>query len=109
MDRETLRRLDWPKIVGRLAGLTASAMGREVAEALVPSADAGEIADLLADTSEGRDLLEREPALAGGTWHDVRTPVGRARAGAVLEARELYAVAEALQALRRLRDNLSVR
>jgi DNA mismatch repair protein MutS2 len=109
MDRESLRRLDWPKIVARLAALTASAMGREVAEALAPATQAEEIANRLADTSEARELLEREPGLVAGVWHDVRTPVRRAQAGAVLEPRELFTVAQTLQGLRRLRQNLAAR
>ena len=109
MDRESLRRLDWPKIVARLTALTTSAMGREVAEALAPATEPEEIANRLADTSEAREFLEREPGLVVEAWHDVRTPVRRARSGAVLEPRELFAVAQTLQGMRRLRQNLAGR
>ena len=67
MDTHALAVLEFPAIVERLAGLTETELGAGLAAALLPSADAAEVARRQALTAEAVGLLDaaEEPLLAG--------------------------------------------
>ena len=74
MDAAALTALEFPAIVERLAGATATAAGTELALALAPTADPDEVAGRQALTAEAIALLDEslEPPLGG--IRDVRSP-----------------------------------
>jgi len=100
MDERTLKRLEYDKILSRLADCTLSPLGRERALSLRPVTDRETISRWQDQTSEACTLLRLEPGAALGGWQDIRRPLERARRGAVLEAEELFAVAQTVRAAR---------
>ena len=102
MLQNSLRRLDFGKIVSRLAGLTRSAPGREEALALRPRGERDAVAAAQAETDEGRAFWRLFPTADPYGWHDLRPHLSRAAAGAVLAPRELLAVRETVVAFRRI-------
>ena len=106
MNPDALVTLEFPAIAERLANATASAHGAELAHALVPSADPGEVARRQALTAEAVALLDTadEPPLEG--LHDVREPAAHAALGGVLAARTLRNVADTIGGALRARAAL---
>lgn len=106
MDKKTLKRLEYYKILEQLASHAGSPLGRERALALEPVCDPGLILRWQAETSEGRELMRLDPTAEIGGWKDIRGPMLRAGRGAVLEPEELVAVADTLTASRLIKSFL---
>lgn len=100
---DTLRRLEFGKILARLAALARSAPGQEEALSLVPGVDPQKIAAAQAETSEGANFLRLVPTADLYGWSDLRPLLVRASTGALLTPRELLTVQETLLAFRRIR------
>jgi DNA mismatch repair protein MutS2 len=97
-DAGTLRALEFAAIVTQLAGLTAFAPSRELAEAVMPLADAVHVGLLHDQTDEAsRLLVEQSQATVGGA-RDVRQALERARRGGRLAPADLLDIAETLRA-----------
>ncbi|TEB14273.1 Endonuclease MutS2 [Pelotomaculum sp. FP] len=103
MERKTLQRLEYPKILEQLASFTGSPLSRELVMELEPVDDLASILGWQAETSEGRELLRLDPTAEIGGWKDIRVQLKRARSGAVLEPGELLAVADTLSAGRAIK------
>ncbi len=101
MHAQTLKRLEYDKILNRLASFCVSAAGRELALALRPLTEREPILRAQAETTEGRELLRLEPLTDPGGWPDVRREISRAQQGSTLAPGELFAVGQALEACRR--------
>ncbi|HEY8496194.1 MAG TPA: endonuclease MutS2 [Limnochordales bacterium] len=103
MDERSLRVLEYPAIIERLAAHTSFAPGRELAEALRPQTDPEAVRRALAETGEALRLLERggHDLLSG--IRDVREALARAKLGGVLSGPELLDVAALAGAIRRAR------
>jgi len=97
---KTLGRLEFDKVLERLAGQTLSPLGRERALALRPAAGLDEVRRLQAETDEGHNILRLEPNADFGGWHDVREPVRRAARGQVLDGGPLFQIGQTLAAIR---------
>jgi DNA mismatch repair protein MutS2 len=93
VDGDALDVLEFPAIVERIAGATATAYGAELARALTPSADPDEVARRQALTAEAVALIDvsEEPPLEGIA--DVRTVASFARRGGVLAPDALCKIA----------------
>ena len=106
MNPDALVTLEFPAIAERLANATASAHGAELARALVPSADPGEVTHRQALTAEAVALLDTadEPPLEG--LHDVREPAAHAALGGMLAAGTLRNVADTIGGALRARAAL---
>ena len=104
MDEKTLKRLDYYKVLEKAARHCGSAIGREKVMALRPSTDPEAVARLLAETSEGRELLRLDPLARLDGWKDIRLPLARAARAGVLDPGELLDVAATLAALRRIKS-----
>lgn len=103
MDERALRVLEFHKIRERLVEMATYAPGKELAAALIPSADGDEVARRQAETEEMDDFLSR-----GGDVHlahlvDVRPLLRRAGAGGMLEEEELADIAHTVAEGYRLR------
>ena len=109
MTPRTLRVLGWPAISDRLAGLCASATGRERALALEPAPWLEEAERRLKETSEARELAETAGGLPVRGIRDIREAVHRAAIGGALAIRELLDVRDTLVAARTLKGFLTKR
>lgn len=107
MNKKHLSTLEYPKILHVLSTHTSFSAGREVALALEPTSDYGEIERGLETTAEARTLLRERPGTSVGGAHDVRPLTGDARRGKVLPARDLLDMRDTLAAGRRLHRTLS--
>jgi DNA mismatch repair protein MutS2 len=100
---EYLQRLEYDKIVARLAENTAFSAGRQLALALTPSPDPKVVRRRQQETTEAKDLLSRRTDVTIGGAHDVRPLARHAAIEGTLEPRDLLDVRDTLYAARRLR------
>ena len=98
MERRALAVLEYPLVVERLVDATVTPPGADLARALVPSPDAGEVAARQARTGEAVTLLEEGTAPTLGGVEDVRAAADRAERGGSLEPAELRAVGTTIAA-----------
>ena len=103
MDDRALRVLEFDKIIKRLADLTASELGREMAEALKPETDFSRVEQSLKETSDGVSFIVRKGSPPLGGLHDIRAILRRVEMGAVLNPGELLKVSDVLRACRNLK------
>ena len=102
ISQQTLVTLEFPKILDRLAQYTAFSASRELALALLPSADIVEVRHRLRRTGEARLLLDEYPETSIGGTRDVREAVQRAQRGGVLDAAVFLEVESTLANCRRM-------
>lgn len=107
MNNKALATLEFEKIVGRLARLTAYPPARERALSLLPAADHTEVVRRQRLTAEARRMRRLKSNLGLGGAADIRVAVQKAALGGVLDPEELLAVEETLRAVRFLRGNLT--
>ena len=98
--------LEFPLIRGRVAGFTAFAPSRRLAEGLSPSSDPIVVKRMLDETDEARDLLSRRPDVGIGGARDIGQLVLRARRRGRLSGTELLEILDTLVAAARLADVL---
>ena len=96
MDKKTLSRLEFHKILEQLASFANSPLGKERVMELVPVSDLAAVLRWQEQTSEGRELMRLDPTAEINGWKDVRIQLQKVGRGAVLEPEELWAVAETL-------------
>ncbi|MFZ5898776.1 MAG: endonuclease MutS2 [Bacillota bacterium] len=102
-DARTLERLEFNKILERLARHVSSPLGREGALALTPTSDLASITRMLAETGEAVLLLRLDPTAELGGWYDVRESLAKAERGAVLEGEALSRIGLTLGAVQRIK------
>jgi DNA mismatch repair protein MutS2 len=103
VNERTLRVLEFPKVLERLAAHTSFSAGRELALALQPSLDITEVEVRLDTTTEARTLLERQSELTLGGAHDIRESVRLAGMGFALDPELFLQIATTLTSSRTLR------
>ncbi|HEY6103846.1 MAG TPA: endonuclease MutS2 [bacterium] len=108
MDERTLRILEFAKIRERLASRTVTVVGRELAEALLPSGEIEIVRASLAETVEAEELTRDGEVPLRGT-HDVRDGLQRAAIGAALSPEELLALRDTLATIRRCKGYVQAR
>lgn len=100
MEAKTLTKLEYDKITALLAEYCGFAVSREQAQALQPVSDAYEAGQLLAETTEAREILRLNPLFAlGGLW-DIRSALRQLEIGAILQPEELVHLASLCRAAR---------
>jgi len=92
MDDRTLRVLEYDKVLGLLAEVAASSLGKARALALEPQTDAAIVRRRLRDTSEAAYIIGRYGSMPLGGLTDVSDHLKRARAQVSLAGGELLAV-----------------
>ena len=107
MDAKSLQMLELPRVLEQLAAFTLFSASRELALGLVPATSSPAVAQLLAETSEARGLLQTHPELTVGGARDVRQTAQAAARSAVLQADELLEVKATLAAARELKRGLA--
>ena len=100
MQEKSLKKLEYDKILEKLASFCSFAVSKEQAEVLLPAGSSYEAAQLLSETDEARELLRLHPLFSlGGLW-DVRPSLRRVEIGGVLEPEELVNIASLCRAAR---------
>ena len=102
MDEKTLRTLEYPKILLRIADHTSFNPSTEKATALRPTTDLSEAQSLQAETREAIRLLVTHPDISIGGARDCRQQVDLANHGGVLAAIDLLDIKSTLIAGRTL-------
>lgn len=105
MDAKTLKVLEYPKILARLAAFCDFSASKELAGGLHPTANYEEAVRWQAETAEARLLLSTRDLTIGGS-HDIRPSVGLAARGGVLEPQALLDIKSTLIACRELKKSL---
>lgn len=104
MNDRALRILEFDKMAKKLAELTASEMGRELAEALVPEKEYSRILGLLNETSDATSFIIRRGSPPMGGIHDIRGSLKRVGMGSMLSPGELLRVSDTLRLARNLKS-----
>ena len=104
MEERVLKKLEFDKIREMLADHAASAMGKELCRALVPSTDLWEIKRMLQETDEAFSLLMRYGDPSFGGLRDIRPILQRSAVQGLLSMGELLEVADTLRTVRRIKD-----
>jgi len=102
MDEKTIRTLEYPRILDRLAGYAAFSASEALIRALKPADTLEEALRLQARTTEARHLLSIRDDVTIGGARDISPQVDLARRGGVLEPADLLDVKNTLIAARTL-------
>lgn len=106
MNPKSLRILEYPKVLDRLAEHTAFSAGRELALALTPTGDFDEVARRQQETAEAKDWIAAKGDVSLGGARDIRNHVKLATIGATLPPSDLLEVSDTLRAARFLRKDI---
>lgn len=93
-------KLEYPKIIARLAEYASFAPSRELLEGLTPRPSCAQAKEAMAATSEGVELLRLHPLFGLGPVRDIRESLRRLELGGALNVEQLLAVADLCRASR---------
>ena len=103
MEDKIYQKLEYDKIIGLLIKNCASQMGKEIASELRPAVDLPEVNHLLAETTQGKEILRLHPNFSLGGIRDVRSSLRKAEIGGLIEPPEFLALYDTLGASRRIK------
>lgn len=107
MDDRALEVLEYPTVIARCARHAAFSAGREIIEALRPTADREAVIVRQRETAEAAALHRDGLEISFGGAHDVRTHALAAERGAALSAGDLLNVADLVRAAESVQRLLS--
>jgi len=107
ISEKTLRTLEFPKVLEKLAANTSFSLAREAALALRPATTLDTARELQDETSECVRLLDSSVDVSMGGAHDVRPAVTRTALGGALDATQLLDVRSTLECAERIARTLS--
>lgn len=102
MNQSVLKTLEYPKIISMLRDMATSAMGKEMAEKLLPSNDFDEVSERISQTEEACNILVNAEPPFGGI-HDIRSLLKKTKLGIVIEVASLLDVLNTMYAMRNLK------
>lgn len=108
MDSKTLNVLEYPKILGQLAGFCDFSASMDLARALEPTSSYELAIARIAETTEARKLFSMESTGVGAA-HDIRPQVDLAARGGVLDPHALLDVKSTLISCRDLKKSFEKR
>ncbi|MDR1205993.1 MAG: endonuclease MutS2 [Peptococcaceae bacterium] len=103
MNDKVLRKLEFDKIIEKLAACCVCGLGRDLALSLKPLPGLYQVNAALDQTSEAKEVLRLFPNFALSGIRDVRPPLQRATAGGIVEAPEFIQILDTLAASRRIK------
>jgi len=106
MNERTLRVLEFPKVLEKLAAHSSFSAGKELASELRPVTDLNEVQARLDLTAEARFLLENRPETTLGGARDVRPGVRLAALGRGLDPNSFLEIQVTLESSRTLRRSI---
>ena len=102
MNQSVFKTLEYPKIIAMLRDMASCAMGKELAEKLVPSSDFDEVNERISQTEEAANILvSAEPPFGG--IHDIRALLKKTKLGIVIEVGSLLDILNTMYAMRNLK------
>jgi DNA mismatch repair protein MutS2 len=101
-----IKTMEYDKILARLENHAATGMGKQLAAALQPSADLGEVERRLGITDEAVKVIRLKGSPSFGGIRDVRDGVHRARIASILQPGELLDIATTLAGGRKIRQHV---
>ncbi|WP_017756057.1 endonuclease MutS2 [Calidifontibacillus oryziterrae] len=104
MLERVLRVLEFGKIKESLIKHTASSLGKEKVEMLVPSYEYDEVVKLQEETDEAAKVLRLKGQIPLGGIFDVRPSIKRAQIGGILSASELLDIASTIYGGRQIKS-----
>lgn len=103
MERETLKILQYNKIIEQLAAKSHTTQGKEIIRALTPCSEYDEVCMLLRHTNEAAAVLsEKEPPFGG--IFDIRAYLKKASLEIVLEPEGLLAISNTMYGMRNIKS-----
>ncbi|HVJ48321.1 endonuclease MutS2 [Desulfitobacterium sp.] len=106
INERVIRKLDFDKILERLAERCLLPRAQEIAEALRPYANQDQARDALAETGEGRALLRVNPLFTVRGAKEVRPLLERCLRGGTLSPEELLHIRDTLKAARQIKQSI---
>lgn len=103
MNDKALKKLEYNKIIDKLAALAGSGLGRELCKALVPSDNIVEIKARQKETSDALTRIYQKGSLGFYGLHDIRGSLKRLEIGSTLGAGELLQISSVLDAALRIK------
>lgn len=100
-------KLEFPKIIARLAEYAAFEPSRELLLAITPKATAAEAGRAIDETTEAVELLRLYPLFSTGSCRDIREALRLLELGGVLNVEQLLAVADDCRASRQTKEFFS--
>lgn len=107
MKEKTLLKLEYPKILAKLADYASFGLSRELAQGLRPAEHLPEAEERLNETSEAREILRLYPMFSLGGLRDIREALHKAGIGGVLEIPELLDIGDVCRASRNAKQFLA--
>lgn len=107
MNEKCIKTLEYNKIISMLCDNTVSDMGRDIAEALVPSSDINEVRELQQETTEAVNLILKKGNAPLSGIYDIRVPLRKVKMGSRLDPGELLKIAYTLRSCRILKNYIS--
>jgi DNA mismatch repair protein MutS2 len=103
----TLRTLEFDKVMAAVSGYAGFSAGRQRIEELLPLTGLAEVETRQEQVAEACQLLDSRPNVTIGGSRDVRDSAKRAAIGSVLRAEELLDIATTLEASRDLKSAIN--
>lgn len=103
MDKKTLQKLEYPRIIQLLTERCSSELGKELAAALLPSFELAGIERQQAETTEAKEIWRLFPGFTLGGIRDIRPSLHKAQIGGIIEPAEFLNIYDTLVAAKRIR------
>ena len=104
MNQKVLKTIEYTKIIAMLKEEADSSLGKEIAEALLPSSEPEEVRKSLLETEDAENRIRLKGPLSFRGMTDVRLYFPRIRLGAALSIAELLHVEKILEFAEKARD-----
>jgi DNA mismatch repair protein MutS2 len=106
INERVVRKLDFDKILGRLADQCMLPRARELAEGLTPYTSHELVREALAETGEGKALLRINPLFSVRGAKEIRPHLERCLRGGTLTPEELLHIRDTLKVARQIRQSI---
>ena len=104
MNQKVLKTIEYTKIIAMLKEEADSSLGKEIAEALLPSSEPEEVRKSLLETEDAENRIRLKGPLSFRGMTDIRLYFPRIRLGAALSIAELLHVEKILEFAEKARD-----
>lgn len=104
MNQKVLKTIEYTKIIAMLKEEADSSLGKEIAEALLPSSEPEEVRKSLLETEDAENRIRLKGPLSFRGMTDIRLYFTRIRLGAALSIAELLHVEKILEFAEKARD-----
>ncbi|MCX6056344.1 MAG: endonuclease MutS2 [Chloroflexi bacterium] len=109
MDEKTIKTLEFPKVIDKLAAFAAFSVSADLTRSIKIATTLSEIHERQAKTTEARRLLSIKADVSVGGAHDLRPMADLARRGGVLAESDLLAISSTMISSRNLAKNFEKR